>query len=269
MCADIILKPTLAEVAKVNAFSGQNSSSGLFDVGAGIPPDLLEDFSTYTSTANMLSDPRGIYTAEDVNTGDMQLDTSEGFGASSQSMRYDYPDRTLQTGSRCNDYTIGRNLDHANLTEVWYHIVAKFASNFHTEAPAGWSCGSNPDLKWVFGRVNGGSGRFEWKIGTFGGSWSVGYPGNAEAFQTGGASVVWDGLWHDYKMRFRVAPGGAATAQARFIRDNVELWDSGNIVVDRTDIWSMAMGRNLNQGPEFVMSMWWGLVEVYYSNPGW
>src|SRR4029077_12615392 len=52
-------------------------------------PWLLEDFSSYSSTTNLLADPRGIYSvAEDVySPGEIVLDPTVGYGSSHQSMR--------------------------------------------------------------------------------------------------------------------------------------------------------------------------------------
>ena len=66
---------------------------------------MEEDFAEYSSTADMLSDPRGIYSvAEDVNPGRMSLDLSTGYGVSDRSMRYDY------VGVGCTSQTIGRTV---------------------------------------------------------------------------------------------------------------------------------------------------------------
>ena len=79
-------------------------------------PWLLEDYSSYTSTSNLLADPRGIYSVgEDVySSGEIVLDATVGYGSSHQSMRYNFPDRTSEGGStnqgRCTDFTIGRNI---------------------------------------------------------------------------------------------------------------------------------------------------------------
>src|SRR5690606_31806813 len=73
-----------------------------------VTPVVVEDFSTYTSTSHMLSDPRGIYVpSEDIRTQHINFDTNIGYGGSRGSMRYDYP----QLGSVSEDYTISRSID--------------------------------------------------------------------------------------------------------------------------------------------------------------
>jgi hypothetical protein len=53
-----------------------------------VVPPIVEDFSTYTSTEHMLSDPRGLYwLQEDDNANLITLDTTVGYGGSGKSMR--------------------------------------------------------------------------------------------------------------------------------------------------------------------------------------
>ena len=49
----------------------------------------------------MMADPRGLYSVEDPYNSDpgIHLDTAVGYGCSSQSMRYDLPDRTGDPGT--------------------------------------------------------------------------------------------------------------------------------------------------------------------------
>src|SRR5690606_21738446 len=60
-------------------------------VSSGVQTLIYEDFSTYTSTQHMLSDPRGIYATRlwgDVGAEYISLDTTTGYGGLSRSMRY-------------------------------------------------------------------------------------------------------------------------------------------------------------------------------------
>src|SRR5690348_15403577 len=85
----------VAVAVACGASSGPRSSGGGGGGGGGGAAWLLEDFSTYSNTANFLADPRGIYsTAEDEATTQMTLDKSTGVNidgyALTQSVRYDY-----------------------------------------------------------------------------------------------------------------------------------------------------------------------------------
>src|SRR4029077_18179310 len=98
------------------------------------PPDMLEDFSTYSSISNLLADPRGIYSVgEDVNTGQMVLDNTVGYGTSGKSLRFDFPDRTADSAGRCGVYTIGRNITlPSSVSELWVEIAARYSGNWTT-----------------------------------------------------------------------------------------------------------------------------------------
>lgn len=242
-------------------------------------PWILEDFSSYTSTANLLADPRGIYSlGEDVLTSQMALDQSVGYGSSKQSMRYDFPDRTTDS-NRCGDYTIGRNMVlPTTVTELWVEVAARYQVNWTTVAPSSWACTSNSDYKFFAARVNG-TGRFMLFAGTYGQGWQFGYPGNDEGANSDtpgvyGNSVYpfsttgnpWDGQWHVYRFHYKVGNPGAA----EWWYDGVKM--PGFPSVDASvasNIYGLAIGRNMNQGPGQPMSIWWGRIAVYNTNPGW
>ncbi len=248
--------------------------------GGGVPPDMLDDFSTYTSISNYLSDPKGIYsTGEDVGTSQMFLDNSTGYGGSTQSVRFDFPDRTADTASRCADYTIGRNIKLPTAkSELWVEIAAKYSANWTTKAPAAWSCLSNADYKFAAARVDG-TGRYMLFAGTYGTGWQFGYPGNDEGANSsvsgyyGNAAYPftttgnpWDGQWHVYRFHYKVGNPGAA----EWWYDGVKMPSFTNVDASgATDIYGVAIGRNLNQGPGQAQSIWWGRIAIWGSNPGW
>lgn len=230
--------------------------------GGGGTPDLVEDFSTYSSTANMLSDPRGIYSVgEDVQTPEMALDTTVGFGTSTKSMRFDFPARD----SICTDYTIGRNINlPSDQSDVYLEVVAKFQNGWTNTAP-GCSGVSNEDYKFVFGRVRT-SGRFNVMVGTYNSEFTVGYPGGEDNFEGGAAGTLFDGQWHTYRFHMKVGSSGACKLWV----DGVVVKDYGTVSMAANQIYGIALGRNINQGPPSPQSMWWGKVSVWYtSNPGW
>lgn len=141
--------------------------------GSSVDPDFVEDFSTYTDTADLLSDPRDIYQEEtDVSPEDIALDT--GFGLDidgfnlSQSMKYTFPDRTGEGGTgtsgRCGGYSIGRDIMIGDPgmpdipddpKEMWVEFYVFIEPGFTVEAPDSWDCTSNPDWKVFFTTFNG------------------------------------------------------------------------------------------------------------------
>lgn len=222
---------------------------------------LLEDFSTYTSTANYISDPRGIYsTGEDVLTSQIFLDTSVFAPGLSQSVRYDFPARN----GVCTDYTIGRNINFpADVSEVWVEVIAKF-QNTWTTVMSGCSS-SNPDYKFLFGRVRT-SGRFNIMMGTSVNLlFTVGYPAGEDNFEGGNAGQYFDGNFHTHRWHMKVGVSGAC----KYWVDGVVVKDYGVVDMASNQVYGLAMGRNINQGPPSAQSMWYGKITLYNSDPGW
>ena len=237
---------------------------------------MLEDFSTYGSTAQLLADPLGLYSVgEDEATGQMALDLTTGYGTSHQSMRYDFPDRSGD-GARCGDYPVGRNINlPSTVQEVWVEVYVKFAANFRTLAPSSWGCISNAEYKFIFARVNGGS-RFNLNSGTYGNAWTFGVPfdeqgaGGTPRDVVAGADRVWDGQWHQYRLYFKVSSSsGASDGAARFYLDGVLVKSFANVNIPDSGIYGLALGRNMNQGPAQPTSVWWGRIQAWNQNPGW
>jgi len=260
-------------------------------------PFVNEDFSTYTSTAQLLADPRGIYqTYEDIHKELITLDPQVGYGTSHQSMRYDYPDQSNASGSgvvgRCTSApAASRSLKFPNdgkISEVWVELTVKTSTNFSTIAPASWGCTSDQGLKFVDGNVTPGD-RFS--IGlrtgttapTTGQLW-FGYPDNvtdpAGKVNFSSSANAVDGNWHNYRCHWKMSSGypGPANADGR-----ITCWVDGRLVVDEQNIkttssagnmppsqfYGLALARNLNQGPAQLQSIWWGQVKIYQNNPGW
>lgn len=239
-------------------------------------PWLEEDFSTYASTSQMLADPRGIYSVtEDVATSQMTLDTSVGVTSLglTQSMRYDFPDRTSEGGSgttgRCTDYTIGRNITlPAPVPDVWIEVIARFDPSFTTVAPSAWGCTSAAAYKFVFGRTQ--TSRFNLVLAIFGGEYTFGWPANSEPADWPETWNAFDGAWHQYRMHFKVStPSTAANGAAELWVDGVALQNFTNIVESNPAIYGIALGRNMNQGPGAAESMWWGRVRAWNADPLW
>ncbi len=267
---------TLAEGAtSIVAHAGSVDTLSLAEAqtvtSSGVTPLLLEDFSTYTSTSDMLSDPRGIYSvAEDLNTAMMALDTTVGYGSSTKSMRYDWPDRTSEGGSgttgRCGGDTIGRNLSlPSNQTEIWVELDFKTQSTFTTVAPSAWSCTSAAAYKTLFGRTD--VSRYNLVLGIFGTSytWSAG-PGNQEPADYALTWTPFDGNWHTYQMHMKIGTGSNGICNLA-VDGVVKQTNTGLSQGGASYIYGIALGRNMNQGPGAVQSEWWGKCAVYTQDP--
>jgi hypothetical protein len=247
---------------------------------AGLEPPapwLEEDFSSYASTTDLLANPRGFYSvAEDEGTARVVLDTTSGYGTSRRSMQYVFPNRSNDLADRCHDFTIGRNIDLPRaVREVWVEVYARFSANFHTLAPRAWGYRSGAEYKFILGRTHGGS-RFNLNAGTFGSAWTFGIPfdeqgdGGTPPKVVPGAAAVWDGLWHQYRVYFKVSSArGMPDGAARFYLDGRLIKSFATVVINDTDIYGVALGRNLNQGPEEPMSVWWGRIRIWERSPGW
>jgi trimeric autotransporter adhesin len=232
--------------------------------GSVVQPFLVEDFSTYSSTSEMLANPRGIYVggSEDVNRDRIVLDKSVGFGGASQSMRYDYP----ALGSVNRDYTISRALDieDRNLSEVWVEIAFRFSPNWSIDAGA--SGGEAFKLLHIMVSLSSGS-RFglEFENGN-GGSLNAKGPGSMYILGSGSARTpaIFDGNWHVARFHVRAGSNGM-----------MELWVDGDYQGSRTGsvgsnrLFWVFLASNLNQGPLQAQNMWWGSVKAWDSNPGW
>ncbi|MHB1297306.1 MAG: LamG domain-containing protein [Gemmatimonadaceae bacterium] len=238
-------------------------------VSSGPAPVLIEDFSSYVDLAQFLTNPRGIYStlsaASEGNEvfGRDHFSLVPGLEGSPHALRFTFPDRTA-SASRCRDYSIGVNLRlPAPVQEVWVEVVAQYSANFTTRAPTAWGCTSNPDHKFLFGRVTP-SGRFGLHAGTGGGQWTFGYPGN-EDNEFGWSASPFDGQWHTYRLHMKAGPVGAAT----FWLDGVRIRSFSDVPTTASSIYGLAIGRNLNQGPATPQSLTIGRVRVYTADPGW
>lgn len=246
-------------------------------------PWLNEDFSTYSSTANFLSDPRSIYyTAEDSHTENIALDQAVGYGTLTQSYRGTYPAQNLQ------DYTIRRALQLPGaVTEFWWELWVKFAANFTTAA------GNPPDFKGPFGVFDrDGYYRYACHIGfqaqlyyavEISSALLQGDPGSN--FGTNPASEIWNNQWCRFRFHWAVGTtyGGACLWKMRLYNASGTLLESKD-VTDKT-LPHAAAGYNDTPYPKFnrlhlwanidpgttsqTMSYWIGRVRAYNADPGW
>lgn len=252
--------------------AGGTFAAAATSYSGAVEPDIFEDFSTYTSTSNMLSDPRGIYKLhEDINTQYMVLDTSVGYGDSDRSMRYDYP------GGNGSELTITRGIslnDGPQITEMWVEAVVKLDPNFSIENP---NVVSSPAWKflhighgegrWGLGFNHGDDGSFEseavfqnYSSGSFD-SWHISSPSfNIDMLKDGQPHVI----------RYHVRLDGS--------NDCHEFWADGVLMGSKTGAINstvssyrmLSLCRNINRQPPVDASLWWLQVSVWYTQaPSW
>ncbi|MEP6475031.1 MAG: hypothetical protein ABJC74_15000 [Gemmatimonadota bacterium] len=236
----------------------------------GVTPWVEDDFSSYSSSSQMLADPLHLYSIEDGYNTDprITLDPTDGVNGSSKSMKY----TLTATGTPCQETTVGRNFKFpATVSEAWVEVWAKFSANFRTAANAG--CASNPDYKFIFGRTVG-TPRFDILIGNSSNYLEVSWPNHEEGARMPMAPSyqVFDGQWHRYRLHYKLATSGQSNG-------GTELWIDGVLAFSNlhsdtgaaTGIYGLALARNLNQGPAagVTMSVNWGDVKVFNANPGW
>jgi hypothetical protein len=260
--------------ADTSVVTVQSSTGG----GSSSAPWLVEDFSRYSSTTDLLSSAFGVVwsVGEDEGTQYITLDASGGApGGSGKSMKYTWPDRSNDPNI-CHDFTVGRNLTlPSQVQEVWIEIWAKFSSNFSTGPLSQCTGISTPAYKFVFGRVDVSS-RFQVILGGYGGPnghINFGYPDHEDAndtdFTTPPPSAYFDGQWHRWRMHFKVSAGGTNNGTAILYVDNTLVHAFTNVTIARNFIYGIALGRNLNQGPIQLQSLNWGSVRLWNVSPGW
>jgi len=236
---------------------------------------LEEDFSGYATTAELLEYPNSIWSGpnEDVATGSISLDqVAPPVGG--RSMRYTFRNRTGRR-NLCHDYTIGRNIQFPSpVREVWVEVWFKFSVGWETYVPECRGQSSN-GYKFLFGRVRRG-GRFAVIVGVHRShNYSLEYPGGGTAFHgRGPRPVAWeritDGNWHQLQQHLRISSrDGAADGVMETRIDGVVLRSFRNVPVKASEIYGLALGRNLNQGPTREQSLWWGRIRAWNSDPGW
>ncbi len=231
----------------------------------GTTPWLVEDFSGYANTtalrsASWLRD--GDYTRWGTSSG-MSLDSTEGYGTSTKSMKASW-----NTG----DKSLGVYLDlPANTTEYWTEIWVKLSTSFTS---VGTSGDGNPDFKFVFWMLDAGSGRNEIKIGE--GGWmnklSARYNNGPDTPRITAASTLASGKWYRYRAHNKLGNANNAVF-------NVEFWDGTNAPqLFRQENFSlgaftymnyMQLGSYMNQYVAAPMWLKWGKITLYNQDPGW
>jgi len=248
-------------------------------------PILVEDFSTYSSTANFHSDPRNIYANQEFGGpwgqwSRIALDTTTGIadvgaGSSTRSMKYTWPNREFATGiqpdsPRCVDFYILKALPLAPVPELWVEFYVKFSANWTSRAPAAWGCTSNPDYKFIFLTTSPG-GRFSLKndYAGLGTRWDPTAPSQGDGDNNFIYNTWHDNQWHRIRIHAKVAVGGANAAHRVWLDNDLVYTRNGFTTGTQTAINGLSLGNNMNQGPGQIQTLHWGLIRAFTANPGW
>lgn len=240
----------------------------------GVTPD-------YADTTALRNDNTYFTTSEDNNIGQITLDTTVGFGKSSESMLYTYP-----AGS-ADEYTLGRNLRLAsNYSAIWFEVWVRFSSNFTTAGQP--SSTKAQSFKFLFGRMlNAGGWRTSFEIQTTSPHWRCGPPQDEELYGVNTTTFpianAWDGA--NYRVRGhckRSTNRSTSDGALMFWADNIETapavnpgaityFVSSQPSTDPENFYGLAWGRNMNRGtPSGVtMTIHWLRGRVWTSDPGW
>lgn len=252
------------------AEGGASDPDSVEFVATADTPFLQDDFSTYTTTGDFLSDPRGIYNdgeafcangcANSESDGEIHLDAGVAYAGLGQSIRYDHDGGgTLSVQAALSP----------NKTKVWVEWAVMFESGF-TMAGGGASAEA---YKFLFANIQQNAPA----TGRWGIEFSNGDNGNLFAVgpdDLGGQVLIEadenmeslnDGQWHVYRWYINADD------------DEMEFWIDGvSQGGGLSSGWSTAggtmtavsFGRNMNKqvAPE---SMWWGYWKIYDQDPGW
>lgn len=263
-------------------------------VSQGNQPALVEDFSAYGSTADLLSNSRGIYGNDlTVYGNQIVLDPGNGLNAGgyalSRSMRFD-----LNATGQCDEGTVAAavkipGVDRTqfgaaagqNIKDVWWEVWVKYGNGFSLQRVPG--CSSPSDHKTVLTTFNrDGYGRADFHI--YGDAnpptitHSIAQSYLADPASDAVPSVgLWDGRWHQIRVWQHLPSGALGPAAGK-------IWIDGVLVYNRSDLvmavfpgyqpepypgFSMIRLGNNYGTPRSNQQMWWGRIAVWTSNPGW
>lgn len=213
----------------------------------------MEERFAYASTAEYLTDPRGIYSEEDDNNTDptlYQLRVGQGTDGGN-AMRYLEPAMFEAEGVLCHNVTFG-----ANYRKMWFEADIRFNTGFTTANPGE----ENPSQKLFQARGPSilfavGEGEGENGLAVF----------NLEDGDESDSSMdLFDNAYHNHKVLVDLDGGRVIWAIDGVIKVNY----TGDLS-SHSDIGGWKLGLNLNRGTTDAQSYDWGLVRWFIDNPGW
>lgn len=257
----------------------------------GVAPTWEEDWMRFGSRAALLQaaggdDPDflGPELAYEPPRSDITLDEAVGdpLAGTDRTVRYDY---LHPTGGSSLVATIAMDPVAVFPTqEMWGEAHVRWSPDFNTTSPdeADWP----GDHKLIMGQTTAAeNGRWMIYVGADGPPHSVQverpFPDwGADWLNIGGeptASDLWDGASHVIRWHWRESTTATSDdGESRLWIDGT-LWDvrtgfstSDLDGVTPSRISALHLGRNKDDGqPGVVMSLWWGRVRIWLSDPGW
>jgi hypothetical protein len=159
--------------------------------------------------------------------------------------------------------------------EVWVEVWVRFSANFTTLG----SGANNPDYKFMFIGNNENVGRWQIKNGTYGSAWSPNHAGgNNDTYLTanaGNGGMFWDGQWHRVRWHAKSSTTiSSADGAFEWWLDDVKPYYPANIntnagAVPESGLWVLQTGINMNKPVLEAMTLDWGAIRIYNTNPGW
>jgi hypothetical protein len=194
---------------------------------------------------------------------------------SSKAMRYTWDVANLSCSS---DIAIGLNMSlpgGAHVQELWIEEYILFSSNFQID---GGCVTAGRGLKHVFGRTDSGQGmRTQWTDDLrMAALWpNLNYLSGVDYGQTMNKSVVFDGLPHRHRIHFKLGSGASGLNPdgiVRYMFDDTFFYNKNVIPTGGTYMWGVALGRNLNRGPDAAHAGMYCQryrTRIWNADPGW
>ena len=238
----------------------------------------MSDCTTFNCVGDWLAVPPG-------GVGSINLDATVAAPGLTRSMRYDF----MHPGDGCNSITVQRDISFPAAQEAWGEFYVRWSSNFRTSNDL---CAPN-DHKLIFGDTEDDlSGRWAFYVGADSPpnhSLMVEQPMRPDGVETGGYYLnrnsnpliqpypyMWDGNWHVIRLHFRNSTTTTSNDGA------IQVWIDGRLLHDEwgfntmkpngapENINGFSFNHNMDDGPAGVlMSIWWGRIRVWTSDPGW
>ncbi len=158
------------------------------------------------------------------------------------------------------------NASQVRPREVWVEFYARWSPNWVTDGP--YSGNADHKFFFLFDQQPSGTRRWESHIGHFGngiGTFIAG-EGHTEYFQPN-IQALWDGQWHRLRYHAKMSSQGVWEVE---IDGQKFHWPGTNADWGSQYYFnSLALSRNVNRGTDRNMTLDFGPVRVYVTNPGW
>ncbi len=150
--------------------------------------------------------------------------------------------------------------------EIWFEYYARHSDNWTTEGPGPGSAGHKH--LFLFDQEETSAGRWEVMAGTFGSQTYMQIAGGRGSGANAPVHTPWDGEWRLYRCHARMHQ--IRGAWECWVDGRHFTWGRGN--TDRKQglyFNQIALSRNSNRGVAEVMTLDFGPLFVYTTDPGW